>query len=389
MRKAIIFLFIISYEIGYSQERLELIVDAENQLSKGDTLEAINTYKEALKKFPRSYTTTKRLAEVYYYQNDTHNGILYANIALEIAEDFFYEAEGNQSKEQFRKDLADAYHLKGLLRMKQYRFSDALKEFDQAIKIDSQNVALHMDKAMVYFQGNKIDSARYYLHKLKDIPEISSKALFTIGNSFYKEKNFDSALHYYNTVVERYPLFKTAYHYKGLVLTEMQQYLSAIEAFSKFIELDSMSEEAFFRRAVLYNEIGEMTKALNDWSRALLLNENNQETYRNRGLTYFQLGNYELAIDDFDKALAIEPKQAYTRINRGYSYYLIDQPRKALDDLNQGIEQMPRYYFGRYFRSLVHLQLKNKKAACQDIKKAVELGMKESDIDRILIKKCF
>ncbi|MEO1099027.1 MAG: hypothetical protein AAFX57_14945, partial [Bacteroidota bacterium] len=83
------------------------------------------------------------------------------------------------------------------------------------------------------------------------------------------------------------------------------------------------------------------------------------------------------------------PDQAYTEINRGYSHYLVNDLKQALMDLDNGIKKMPRYYFGYYFRALVHLQLKNRKQACNDAKHAAALGMAESAMDDLVLKKCF
>lgn len=374
---------------SFSQDRLSLILKAEDQLSAGDTTEALNTYKGVLEGFPRSFSATKRLSEVYYYLKDYHNAILYANIAIEIAEDYFFDSSEHNKTAQYRLDLADAHHLKGLIRMKQFRFKDALNEVNRALQFDSLNTAIQLDRAMIYLTANDLDSARYYLKPLKSQPEIRSKVLFSIANAYYKEKRLDSALYYYNQVVSYYPIFKAAHHYRGMVLTEMQRYRKAVEAYSTYIQLDGTSEEVFFKRAVLLNELADMTEALKDWSKVIELNPENQEAHRNRGLTYFQLGNYDKAIQDFDRALELEPDQAYTEINRGYSYYLLNDLKQALIDLNNGIKKMPRYYFGYYFRALVHLQLKNKKQGCSDAKRAAALGMQESTMDDLVLNKCF
>ncbi|MGD1958579.1 MAG: tetratricopeptide repeat protein [Fulvivirga sp.] len=387
-----ILLFLTAYLLNFSsfsQDRLSLIIKAEDQLISGDTTEALNTFKNVLEDFPRSFSATKRLSEVYYYLKDYHNAILYVNIAIEIAEDYFFESGEHKNTAQYRLDLADAHHLKGLIRMKQFRFKDALNQVNQALQFDSLNTAIQLDRAMIYFTANDLDSARYYLQSLKSQPEIRSKVLFSIANAYYKEKRLDSALYYYDEVIHYYPIFKAAHHYRGMVLTEMQRYRKAVEAYSTYIQLDSSSEEVFFRRAVLLNELADMTEALKDWSKVIELNNENQEAYRNRGLTYFQLGNYDKAIQDFDKALELEPDQAYTEINRGYSHYLVNDLKQALMDLDNGIKKMPRYYFGYYFRALVHLQLKNRKQACNDAKRAAALGMAESAMDDLVLKKCF
>ncbi|MEM9857035.1 MAG: tetratricopeptide repeat protein, partial [Bacteroidota bacterium] len=341
----IVFVSILGSIHTVAQDRLSLVLKAEDQLMTGDTALAINTYQSVLEDFSRSFSATKRLSEIYYYQKDYHNAILYSNIAIEIAEEFYYDKNSVDLKTRFKTDLADAHHLKGLIRLKQNRFNDALNEMRRAANLDPLNKTITLDKGMVFFAANNLDSARYYFHTLKQEPELRNKVLFSLGNSYYKVKNLDSAFYYYNEISLSYPLFKTAHLYKGMVLTAMQKYKRAVAALSTYLNLDSLSEEVLFRRAVLYNELGETDNALRDWARVIKINDTNQEAYRNRGLTYFQAGIYDKAILDFDKALELAPEQAYTEINRGYSYYLLDNPKQALIDLNNGIEKMPRYYF--------------------------------------------
>ena len=390
----------------YGQNRVEMIMQAENLLTGGDTTQAITIYKQILGHFPQSFVATKRLAEVYYSLADYYHATLYANIALDIVDNYLNQQdllttkgnsqrsksellEQNEKTQQYLFDKADAHHLKGLIRLKQLKYDEALGEFDQAIALDTANYSLFMDKATVLTEMGKLPAAKQYLHKAANDAALESKAHFNLGNLFFKEKDLDSALYYYNSVIKLNPLFKLAYKYKGLVLTEKQRYAPAVQAFTRFLQLDNQSEEVFFRRAVLYNELGELSLALEDWSKVLALNPGNQEAWRNRGLSYFKKAEYQLAIQDFDEALALAPGQSFTKVNRGYAYYLLNQPQQALKDLDEGIKQMPRYYLGRYFRALVHLQLRKKKEACIDIRKAIELGMKEEDIDKVFFKKCF
>ncbi len=389
-----------------SQDRVQMIVKAENHLSDGDTTSAIEVYKETIHLFPQSFVATRRLAEIYYDLEDYYHAILYTNIALDVTDNHLNQQDSIQVKnlrhwpqrdleaheqktQQYLLDKADAHHLKGLVRLKQLRYEQAIEELDKARAIDSANYSLYMDKATVLTEIGKHEEARENLYQAVKDPMLQNKARFNLGNLYYREKKLDSALHYYNMVIDQNPLFKLAYQYKGLALTEQRRYQEAALAYTRYIQLDDQSEEIYFRRAVLYNELGQLSKALGDWTKVLELNPDNQEAWRNRGLTWFQKAEYEKSVNDFDHAIELAPDQSYTRINRGYAYYLLNQPDKALTDLNKGIEQMPKYYLGRYFRALVQLQMRNKKEACRDVKKAIDLGMKESDIDDILLKKCF
>lgn len=393
-----------SYEMSLAQQKTELLIRAEKSLIDGDTLAALNQLQQVLVVYPQSFAATMRLAEVYYDLHEYQTAVQYCNIARDITDNFQNQAleklqpsnkptkevieEQTKKIERYASDRADILHLKGLIRSKQSRPDDAIEAYKSALEIKTDQKIL-IDLALTYLEVGHLYDALGLLHQAKALNPTDYKADFNLGNVHYKVQNLDSALFYYQITQQKAPELKWPYFYSGLIYTKKAQYKEAIGQYTNFIKLDSTNEELYFRRAVLWSELRKWKLALNDWNTVLEKNPDNAESWRNKGLSHFQLGAYDSAIYAFDEALKILPEEAYTYINRGYSYYLIDNPKQALADLNKGLEGLPKYHLGFYFRALVHLQLRKKKKACQDIKKAVGLGMKERDIDKKLLRRCF
>lgn len=386
-----------------AQSKTELLLQAEQTLLKGDTIMATEQFREVLLVYPQSFAAAMRLAEVYNQRNDYHSAIQYCNIALDINDNYQAQVEEKLEKkklsksqieeeqnklERYKADRADIHHLKGIIRARQLRRQDAIEEFRKSLelKLDSQTLT---DLALTYLEIGLLHDALGLLHQTKAMDSASYKPYFNLANVHYKVQNIDSALYYYNITQQKAGDLKWPYLYSGLIYTQKEEYQRAIDQYSHFIALDSANEEVYFRRAVLYSELRQWQEALSDWNKVLSLNAENAEAWRNKGLSHFQNAQYDSAISAFNEALKILPEESYTYINRGYSHYLLDNPNQALEDLNIGLEGLPKYYLGYYFRALVHLQMKNKKEACSDINKAVELGMKQSEIDEKLLKKCF
>ncbi|GAA0894478.1 hypothetical protein GCM10009122_41590 [Fulvivirga kasyanovii] len=386
-----------------SQQKAELLIKAEESLLKGDTIMAAERFREILVVYPQSFTAAMRLAEIYEQRKDYHTAIQFANVALDINDNYQVQAQEKiQSKQltqkelaeeqnrlnKYKSDQADIHHLKGVIRSRQLRRHDAIEEFRKALelKVSSQTLT---DLALTYLEIGLLHDALKLLHQARNLDPASYKPYFNLANVHYKVQNIDSALYYYQIAQEKDSDLKWPYLYSGLIYTQKENYPEAINQYNGYIALDSTNEEIFFRRAVLYSELRQWPEALADWRKVLELNPENAEAWRNKGLSHFQAAQYDSAIAAFDEALKILPEESYTYINRGYSHYLSNNPEQALKDLNKGLEGLPKYYLGYYFRALVYLQTNKKQKACDDTRKAVELGMKQSEMDEKLIKKCF
>lgn len=404
------FLLIAYLMMGYlsitqAQDKIQLLWRSENLLAEKDTAKAIRGFEEVLKQYPQSYTACLRLAEIYNDQKDYHKAIQYCNIVIDITDDYIINAQHELDKnghllfddelkdrqnklKVYKLNQGDAHHLKGLIRVKQDRWEDAQSEFGKALILSPQDPDIKIDYALLKMDLGQLKDARQLIDKAIKDDTVSVKPYFNLANLHYKVGQYDSAFLLYDKVIGLKPEFRWPYLYQGHIYAQEEQYEQALQSYSTYLTLDSTSEEVYYRRAVILVELGKWEDALMDWNKVIEINSSNHEAWRSRGLTYFQLKDYTKAITDFDEALKLAPNQTYTIVNRGYSHYLNNDSKSALKDLNIGVDAMPNYYYGFYFRALVHLQLKNKKLACSDLKKALTLGMKETEVDKFLLKKC-
>ena len=379
----------------FAQQKTDMLIRAEKTLLMGDTIQALEQFRETLVVYPQSFVAAMRLAEVYNKRKDYHSAIQYCNVALDIIDNYrettTAQNDSIKSKakiDRYTSDEADIHHLKGLIRLNQYRKDDAMHEFKAALqlKVDSQKL---IDLSLLYLEMGLLQDALKLLHQARSLSPASYKPYFNLANVYNKIQQPDSALYYYRQTELLAPNLKWTYLYAGKIYTQRERYDSAIMQYSKYLSIDSTHEESRFRRAVLLSEQRKWTQAIEDWSTITRQNPENAEAWRNMGLSHFQNAAYDSATAAFTQALELNPEESYTYINRGYSYYLSGNTKSALADLDKGLQGLPQYYLGYYFRALVHLQLKNKKQACQDAGMAVELGMKQDDMDASLLKKCF
>ena len=106
--------------------------------------------------------------------------------------------------------------------------------------------------------------------------------LFDTGKAYYEEKDYDSALAYFASAIERNPR-KAEYHYwKGMAFHKKKDYSEAIAAYTEAIRLEPDNAKAYAYRGGAYIdglECDRLTeesgaKALDDFYRSIDLNPN-------------------------------------------------------------------------------------------------------------------
>ena len=94
---------------------------------------------------------------------------------------------------------------------------------------------------------------------------------------------------------------------KGYIATNNKQFESAIEYFDKAIELNPNYTLAYFSRGFSKLNLMEFQEAIFDFDKTIQLTPNNALAYSLRGFCKLNLEKHKEAIADFKKVLSFEP----------------------------------------------------------------------------------
>jgi tetratricopeptide (TPR) repeat protein len=89
----------------------------------------------------------------------------------------------------------------------------------------------------------------------------NSQSAYQSGSEKFEQKQYDSALFYFNQMVAGGPAAKEAYYNRGLVYYELQKYDQAIHDFSAAIAVDTNFKEAEWMLAVSLQKKGDWKQA--------------------------------------------------------------------------------------------------------------------------------
>lgn len=114
-------------------------------------------------------------------------------------------------------------------------------------------------RAAELYSVNDFDGAQDLYQKasqIKNIESIRVESLFWIGEIFYKQNNYPSAVKYYSDFLEsksarKSPLYARAYYNIGYARFNNEEYQDAIDAFNKFLESGAGSDQSLIADATL------------------------------------------------------------------------------------------------------------------------------------------
>lgn len=95
-----------------------------------------------------------------------------------------------------------------------------------------------------------------------------------------------------------------------------RQFRSAISYFNECIRLDPRHAQAYRFRGEAFMGLEDYRSALNDFNNAVISDPNDPQVYNFKGICYYMLGQYSQALKDFETALAIDPSFGDAADNR-------------------------------------------------------------------------
>ena len=179
------------------------------------------------------------------------------------------------------------------------------------------------------------------MEKLQHDP--SANVFFAKGVIDFQNKQFSSALTYYNQAIAKDPDNFFFYLNRGALQSEMIEFISSMDNTVQTLTLDDAGA----------------TRAR--------VQEQSRRSY-----------DYSAAIEDMERAARIAPDFAYVHYNLGNLYCLSDRMPEAINAYSKAIELYPYLAEAYYNRGLIQVFLKDREKGCIDISTAGELGIKDA-----------
>jgi tetratricopeptide (TPR) repeat protein len=185
---------------------------ARAHLNLGDQQKAMNDFYLALKIDPDHAVSKNNLAAIKRKEGK-----------LAEAEQFLNEAKSvNKNAPNHHADL-------GLLQLEDERFTEAILNFDTAIALDPQNGELYINRGLAKEKLNDLEGASRDFDKALRIDSEWPKAWFVQGNNFMKQKKWQEALENYTVAITYDEHYASAYYNRAIVKYNLGEQKQACE----------------------------------------------------------------------------------------------------------------------------------------------------------------
>ena len=216
---------------------------------------------------------------------------------------------GIQKLRQSSKSTADVYLSLANTLLERKEYDEAIKNYDQAIKLDH-----NLPKAY-YYRGLAYDQ----------------KGDAAMAEASYKE------------AIERRPDFPEPYKALGLLYFRKRDYDRAIDNLKRVVDLEPQNAEAYSNLAKAYLESNDATQAATYYKSAIQTMPDFAEAHVGLGDALARLNNFDQAIESFTKAITINSRLAEAYYHRGQAYEAKEQNSAALADYDLSLELKPNF----------------------------------------------
>lgn len=303
-----------------------------------------------------------------------NRGIAYQEIGkLDLALKDFNEAISIDS------NYAEAYYQRAFIYEQNQRLDLAIEDLNRAIALDANISDYYVKRGNLYFRQEENELAKQDFNQAIKINPNDSIAYYNRANVYHAQKQFELAEIDYQKAIELQSDFALAYFRLGNLYRDTSQWQLAITNYNLAIALDDDFAQAYFDRGVIYLLLQEFQLACQDFDTTIKIDANRAEAYNNRGLCYINIQEWDLALADYNQAIKIDPENENALVNRGRIYLVKQQWDLALNDFNLAIEIEPNNSLAYVNRGSFYLLQKKLDLALADYNQALEFNSESGE----------
>lgn len=328
-------------------------------------------YTSALKYFSRAEGYDRNNPEIFLNMARTYRNLKQYDNAIKSAE---------RSAELAPQDV-NPLILMGNINYELTRYDDALRYYQQALRISPDNPSLLYNTALALFKKGERFQALEFLKKAAEadrIGEVAYRSYSRLGAEFLESNMFDLAEKYLQQAANMRPQDAVARYNLGVAYLRqgknsealkeleeaerlsqndmgmleqigesffsMKEYDRSLRSYGKVLETNSRDVKILSRIGEIYYSKGDLERAYDAYRKVTQI----QPATENARIAYLNMGNilddaqrYDEAIKAYESALTIRDNDDLTYYNLGIAYKHSDQAAMAVNSWKKGAQINP------------------------------------------------
>lgn len=220
-------------------------------------------------------------------------------------------------------------------------YKEAMLRFDEAEKLDPENVKVYMDKSITYMLVKEYDKAIKEINKALVIDNMNGAAYFQLGNIQFYQKDLKAARSSYAKAIELGYKTATAYFQMASIGFALKDLDNAVYYYNKTLQVDPYHEKALARKIEILIHQGKGNEAY--VASCELVNRRPEyfEGYHYKFMSLLRLDKRDEAKEVIDYAIEIFPNDMGLKYDLVMYYDYIGDYEKAIQMIEENFESDP------------------------------------------------
>jgi tetratricopeptide (TPR) repeat protein len=247
----------------------------------------------------------------------------------------------------------------GIIYTERKKFAEAVKSFEEAVRLIPDKAEAHYRLADIYVQQGKFDLAIPEYKRAIELDPNLAKPYQGLGLIYTKKGKADEAIRYYEEAIKRDPYDSASYYNmarcyfrlrkreEGRKMMEMfnrmKEYEEKVMSYKKAHRENPGNPMLHIELAQLHYEYGNLDEVIKEYEYAIYIAPDFAVAYNNLALAYLERNMFEKAKKAFQKTLELNPKAATAHLGLGQLYTRQGSLEQAEEHFKKAVELAPEY----------------------------------------------
>lgn len=261
----------------------------------------------------------------------------------------------------------------------------ALSDYDQAIRLNSNNAYAYSGRAIRLKHQGELDRAIADWTAFIQLKPNSGWAYMLRSEIWLRKSDYDRAIEDSSRAIKLWPgnasdlERRLAIEMRGWANLYSKRIDFALADFNDALEQNPKSAYAIRGRARVFEVKDELDRAINDYNEIIRLDPESVEIYVERALLHGRMGNMSAANSDIETALRLDAKSSFAYSARGTLHLLQRDLDHALADFEQALALNSKSTAALRGRGTVRWRRGETEAAVVDFNEALRLGPQDPE----------
>lgn len=350
---------------------------------KGEEAKAEEAFQKVIELAPQYQPAYLEIGDLYQRQTRFQ----------EALQAFIAAAQLNPNTPGGRNAQAKIPFLQGILLAQSGRAEEALREFQQALRISPDPAPIYFNIAQVYLRIGDFENAEAALNRTLEVDPRNQGAFLNLGILYERQGKLEEALRAYESARDVQPASPdgvnaavSAHTVRGKRAIEAEKLDEALEEFKQAVAMQPKNPANYFNLALLHVRRNELAEATDAFDQVITLDPSEEDAYLPLAEILEKSGREQEAIETYERLIALGPEPLATRAKLGLHLLKGVAFGKQLryDDARAEFEAVirldPQEMRGYYNLALVQIKTNDPYPATENLKKVLEIDPKQTVI---------